>query len=362
MSPPKTISEGLKLYLHQIHAREVIPDNRRSISLTNISFPTSYDLGPDKMVVPSAPPVWIPQELPINLPADTASVDPRLSLPGSVPESILRALDVTSPGFAARDLDFIGDRKNLRALFCFFTSGIALHRIDLELVGQTLIFHWGWTAGGYSHRENSYGLSFEDKFTGPYSPGILRHHRVVAYNFGGLRALVKYQVDAYLSTSHSRDPTPLTSVHPWVPSTTSPTGIQIVKHGEVVPPEDVVEIKTLIEGFRPTHHRTLTQLWFSQTPTIIAGYHDGRGHFSSIEKINVKETGDLDAWEIRNTQTLRKVVRLIEMIKEYMSFSPCKKQALVIESSRSGRNGTIKFYELDSSFMGLPDDLRQKWA
>jgi len=160
------------------------------------------------------------------------------------------------------------------------------HRIDAEIVGDTLLFYLGWVSGGYGHRENSYGMSFEKAFTGPLAEGTIAHRRVISYTFGGLKTLVKYQVDACINTMAS-DPVPTT----FAPMLISPSGLQIMEHGTMIPLEHVIEIKTLGEGYRPMIPRTMAQLWFSHTPVIMAGYHDGRGRFSSVEKIDVMESG-----------------------------------------------------------------------
>jgi len=371
------ILEGTKKkVLRRISVQAIHADETRSVSLENISFPTSFDLGPDRMIVPGelvpiclisgharytsnigSPPIWTPQELPITFSPDPTPIDPRTILPDCPLEPMLRAIQITSPDLAIRDYDLITDRKNFRALFKFFTSGLGPHRIDAEIVGHTLLFYLGWAAKGYGYRESSYGASFGESFTGPLSEGTIHHRRVISYTFGGLKTLVKYQVDACINTTES-DAVPTT----FAPTLISPSGLQIMEHGTMIPPEHVIEIKTLREGYLPTNPRTMAQSWFTHIPVIMTGYHDRRGCFTSVEKIDLLERGAHGSWEILNKAILQKVVRVIEMIKEHMASSTCKRQAIILQSRGSGQHGVLKFYELKSDVTSLPNDLRKIWA
>jgi len=276
---------------------------------------------------------------------------------------MFRAIHITSPDLALNEFDLITDRKNLRALFNFFGGkNQESHRIEAELVGGTLLFYLGWSAWGYTSFPSrpTYGMNFESRFTGPLSYDTIQHNRVITYVFGDLRVMVKYQVDACLAS-----PSPAASPphqHAYSAAGVTPTGLHVIPSGILAPPETIVEIKTTRAGYQSLHPRVLAQLWFSQTPVVISGYHDGNGRFSSIERTNVMESGALKRWESQNTAVLQKVVCLIEMIREHLASSPIKRQAIVLERSR-GATGSVKFYSLiDGHEVGLPDDLRQIWT
>ncbi|KAF5368783.1 hypothetical protein D9615_010397 [Tricholomella constricta] len=271
---------------------------------------------------------------------------------------MFRALKITSPDLALDQFDVVTDRKNLRALFNFFRAGNReSHRIDAELIDGTLLFYLGWSAWGYvsSPDRTSYGMNFERQFTSPLSEGAIQHNRVIAYGLGGLKVMVKYQVDACLSSS-------TTAVYQHAHSAfTTPTGLHIIPSGTTVSPENIIEIKTLRAGRSPTHPRSMPQLWFSQKPILMTGKHDGAGRFSFIQQTNVMASGTLERWEKKNTLALQKVVRLIEMIKEHLARSPIKRQAIVLDNGKELIS--VKFYSLDDGYdTGLPGDLRQTWA
>ncbi|KAG6868801.1 hypothetical protein C0993_010097 [Termitomyces sp. T159_Od127] len=248
-------------------------------------------------------------------------------------------------------------RKNLRALLNFFMDrNRQSHRIDAELIGSTLLLYLGWSEWGYSpfSARNSYGINFERMFTTPLPEGIFQHNRVIAYRFGGLKLMVKYQVDACIGPLRTPEAKTMQ------PSTfTTPTGLNVISTGSMVSPESIVEIKTLRRGYNDLLPRTMEQLWFSQTPILMTGYHDGNGLFSSVE---VKDTMEaLKLWEKNNTAVLQKVVRVLEMIRVHLSCSSVKAQAIVLDSK--GIFPSIKFFSLiDERETTLPDDLRRMWS
>lgn len=360
MSRPRrdTIYKGTERLIHMIDATNIEPDPHRSITPELPSFPATYNLGPNRVIIPGSPPKWLPQDLPISLPPDTPTIDPRLILPACPFDAMLRAVSIISPSLEMDSFDLLTDRKNLRALLNFVNGVKQSYRIDAELIRGTLLFYLGWSSYGYSNIPNSYGLSFERAFTTPTPEGTIQHNRVIAYGFGGLKVMMKYQVDACLEAS---EPGWNALDHHITTPFTTPTGLSIFQSGTLVSPDNVVEIKTAREQAHSTIvPRTLAQLWFSQTPILITGYHDGNGRFSSMRKTNMLESGLLKKWEVKNTTSLQKVVRLIEMIKDHLVCSPIKQQAIVLESGKMG--STVKFYSLDGYHqVGLPDDLRQMW-
>jgi hypothetical protein len=279
---------------------------------------------------------------------------------------MLRAVEHTCPQLNLEEFDLITDRKNLRALLDFVQKGgsEAGHRIDAEVIGDgTVLFFLGWSGRGYGSSK-SYGVNFERAFTGPLSEGTIQHNRVVAYTLGSLNMMIKYQVDAYLGpvelavsaispNAHSRS------------STIAPTGLRVIScDTTVVAPESVLEIKTIRSGQRLLKPQTMVQMWFSRTPILVAGWHDGEGQFTSVEEVNVMESGALGDWEVKHTKHLQKMLKLVEMIKEHLTTSPVKRQAIVLKKNSSKlEQPVVEFYNLvDSYELGLPHDLRAKWT
>jgi hypothetical protein len=279
---------------------------------------------------------------------------------------MFRALDYTCPQLELKEFDLITDRKNIRALLEFVQNGCgpAGHRIDAELVGdKTVVFFVGWRGGRGYNSAGGYGINFERAFTGALSEGTIQHHRVVTYTLGSLSLMIKYEVDAYLGPAESSTLT--IPDNPLVrPSTVGPTGFRIIPRGAALAaPESILEIKTVRAG-RSSHVRqTLTQMWFSRTPTLVTGCHDGEGTFTAVKMRNVMEDGALDDWEVKHGEHLQKMLELVEMIKEHLMASPIKRQAVVLKKdSKKHGQPVMEFYSLmDSYECALPSDLRQRW-
>lgn len=78
-------------------------------------------------------------------------------------EPLFRSIYFLNPEFDPNSIDVVTDRKNLRELLKI-VCGNSVHdfRIDLELVGETLLFtRWGKVARSYSNDSNGYGHEFE---------------------------------------------------------------------------------------------------------------------------------------------------------------------------------------------------------
>lgn len=366
-----SVFKGTDILLGEISRVGIQHNSKCSVVQENTYFSTSYDLGPTRIVVPgkrhnhkipphnlnqstASPAHWTPPELPIAIPLDGPPTDPRTILPACPLDPLLRAVRITSPDFDLKALDLISDRRNLRALLDFVDGRSQGERIDAEIIGGTVLFFLGWSGRGYGHSSISYGINFEKRFTSALSEGTIQHNRVINYTLGGLKMMVKYQVDACIASEGST----ISNTSNLTYSTT-PTGLQVIKFGTLVPPETIIEIKTLRSGGRnsPIRPQTMAQLWFSKTPIVFAGYHDGTGHFSSVEEINVESAGLLGRWEMKHRASLQKVVKVIELVKAHLLSSPVKRQAIVLTKER------LQFYSVvDSYELGLPTDLRANWA
>jgi hypothetical protein len=318
----------------------------------------------------ASPPLWTPQELPLVLPLDEPAVDPQKILQDCPMDAMLRAMNQTCPQINMKEFELISDRKNLRALFDFVRNKIAKagHRIDAEVIGGTVLFYQGWSGNGYWNSK-SYGMNFERAFTSDLSEGTIQHNRVVTYSLGGFNMMVKYQADGYLGPAKSISMTASDDVLTHS-STIASTGLRVIHRDPalVAAPESILEIKTIRQISRQRRQllnsKTMAQMWFSQTPILVAGWHDGNGWFSEVEKVNVMESGVLGNWEVRHREDLQKLLKLVEMIKEHLMASPIKRQAIVLRRGRSkDEQPVVEFYSvMDSYGLGLPHDLRAKWA
>ena len=106
------------------------------------------------------------------------------------------------PNFDMKDVDIVTDRNILRKLLRFASDTVRdPFRINVKLLGGVLFFsRWEpetkFLISGFQN--TGFGHNFE-KPTTSWDTGLKDssgHHRIVRYNLGGIRYLVRYEVDA----------------------------------------------------------------------------------------------------------------------------------------------------------------------
>lgn len=284
-------------------------------------------------------------------------MDPiRHAFPKCPLEPLLRALATTQPDFNMEEIDLVTDRRNLRLLLAFVGGKKSAFRIDIEVVHSTVLFSC-WTPNNtrFVKGFGGYGCEFEKAST--RKPNGLResvtHNRAIRYNFGGIKAVVRFEVDA--CTGPIRD----------IPRTMSlsnkyqtPTGYTVLTRGYIVEPSRIVEIKTGPVGKNLEVSKNIAQLWFSQTPILCEGHYDRNGIFSEVTKKDLMQEGKLTRWEEDNREKLRKLVQVIQMVAGMVRAAPQNKYALVLPA---GAN-TLKVYEVANQCdKGVPKDLLAMW-
>jgi hypothetical protein len=128
------------------------------------------------------------------------------------------------------------------------------------------------------------------------------------------------------NTNPTISTTPTKPTTPYKP-TTSQT-LEIKPLGTPFPPSLMLEIKTRAASKSLNLRETLPQLWISQTPHLVVGYHHSGGWFDRIKVKNMRSS--INEWEEMNQETLRKLVGLIKWIVE-------KVQGV------EGKRGTVRF-------------------
>jgi len=213
--------------------------------------------------------------------------------------------DLHENKYKFEELDIVSDRNNLRKLLRWAT-GVADEkgfRIDIERAGQTCLFNRreekdAETVEGF----RGFGHTYEEAATKP-SPGCERatgHHRIISINFGGLKILLRFEVDACTGlTSHDPDDlaaalsglkikSDASAAETSVSTRTPIAGISIIP----TTPRTPVAQSTLIELKTRVSHRPLDwaevypQLYLSQTAYLYFAKHT-RGTFGNVEKFKL---------------------------------------------------------------------------
>jgi hypothetical protein len=211
-----------------------------------------------------------------------------------------------------------------------------------------------------------FGHEFEKKYT-KVLDGSTGHHRIVNYRFGILKCLVRYETDGYVAETA---PSPVTA-NPQQTSdslalelgrlsiskteaVTSSSMISIESGGREVESPSTLEIKTR------TYHRpldmsnVLPQLWISQTPNLVIGYHQ-KGIFKDVQLQNM--IPEIQDWENANQKALQSLQCLLKRIIQAAESSPTGRAIVVKYDSEM----SLKIFSGDKS-LALPNELYSKWT
>ncbi|KAJ6151642.1 hypothetical protein N7470_007239 [Penicillium chermesinum] len=231
-------------------------------------------------------------------------------------------------------VDLISDRNNIRKLLSFINpkfsrSGLEPFTIEVEVIGNTAVFCRAETKTYEFIGPNEfrgYGHEFEKAFTKPQVPGSTGHHRVVSYNLGGLKFVVRYETDAYDGEDLGRQREKLNSEedsilnvmqslslsrHGSHSRATVGSKLVVQKTGKEVPPDSTLEIKTRVSHKHLSIQEVLPQLWVSQTPRLVRAYHN-RGTFAPPQVEHV--THEIAEWKKAHEHEIRGLVVLVEEV------------------------------------------------
>jgi hypothetical protein len=179
------------------------------------------------------------------------------------------------------------------------------------------------------------------------------HNRVIRYVLGGIKIIVRFEVDACIGSAS--DISRKMSVSN---KDQTPTGYTVFTRGYIVEPSRIVEIKTGPVGKNLGISKNIAQLWFSQTPILCAGHYGRDGVFSEVTKKDLMREGKLARWEEDNRGKLGKLVRVIEMIAEVVRTAPRNKCVLVLPNG----DNVLKIYDVTNQYdKGIPKDLLAMW-
>ncbi|KAI5989813.1 hypothetical protein F5J12DRAFT_727783 [Pisolithus orientalis] len=219
---------------------------------------------------------------------------------------IFAAIDSLNDDFQYRDVDLITDRSNLRKLLrCVDQQHHKTFRIDLDLLGNACLLTcceeaWVVTIDKFC----GYGHEYELAATKPRrgSEDNISHHCIITYDFGGIKVLLRYEVDACVELESEHDylfassamsvETRETSAFPDDSAYSSQFGmkIKLTSPRSVLPQSSVIEIKTRSARRELDWKEVYPQLYLSQTPYLYLAKHT-RGTFGPVEKVQINSQG-----------------------------------------------------------------------
>lgn len=277
------------------------------------------------------------------------------------------ALLIMQPTFNMSAVDLITDRNGLRKLLDW-TEGRVKNpwRIEVDIVGETMIFT-RWEANPtnmLTGTSTGFGHEFEKRFTEQLEDlkKSTGHHRIVKYTIGGLQLLVRFEVDAYVSSSTEEGPgsdamvssLEKMSIQNSFTDTTPAGHVKVLRAGQLVDSTSLLEVKTRSKGSGIQLSQVMPQLYFSQTPHIYTAHHT-KGYIAkkeNISKATIDEEG-FRKWEDQKQESLKKLVALISYVKELTEGKGG--QFLLICEKGEGESGKgIQILERSGKGIGLP--------
>ncbi|RAR13717.1 geranylgeranyl pyrophosphate synthetase [Stemphylium lycopersici] len=366
-----------------ISTSSLLPHATQVSSKAGFSTLCSYNWQHDGSIyVPGSPPKWTPPALPMTLAQDSGRhfIDQNASRVPKYPfEPAFRALSLMNAHTSLNDADIIANRNSLRKLLDFCAG----KRLDpfcmgLHMIGKTLVISRKERSAQYMIHgapNAGFGHSFERGFTRPDNgmDNSSGHHRVIRYHMGALDCVVRFEVDAYYdgedgdaANEHPSDmtdelaanmaklavadikPPPQSRRKPKSNPANEPT--TAIQKGTFISPTKLAEIKAKRLGRLAD---AMPQLWFGRTPYFINGNHE-KGTVHSVSVAHA-EAG-FGKWEEANQERLRKVVGLLEEIKEVVGGLREGKGILVHDV----KGGELKVFQGKGGGV-LPGDVVEKY-
>lgn len=347
-------------------------------SITNVEHLSSYnwiESSSPTIAVPGCPPLWSPPKNPKKVAKDSGLIyiaQNAFRHPESPLEPLFRSLYTEKPSYNIHQVDLITDRNNVRKLLSFINpdlsrNGVEPFTIEIEVTSNTAIFCRAETETHTfigPHEFKGYGHEFEKAFTKTQVPGSSGHHRIISYNLGGLKFIVRYETDAYFEEVSKLHPQSVgsenenflsmmenLSLSQHEPHARLKSKLVVQEKGKKVPISSTLEIKTRVSHKPFNIQEVLPQLWVSQTPNLVRAYHN-RGTFAPPEVKDV--TREIAEWERDHVDDLW---RLVVLVKEIIRAVRENGRNAVIKYD--GRSGSLAVWKREGSRM-LPGDLYLK--
>ncbi|KAF2112086.1 hypothetical protein BDV96DRAFT_498594 [Lophiotrema nucula] len=362
-------------------------DQEHSISISNSEYVASYNWVNEEsstITIPGRPPRWTPLQKSQRLAEDKGDFfrDPNgARYPTHPAEPAVKAILELNPNYDTSMIDIVACGSTLGHILRFARGVDRPFRLTLDVIGNTVFF---------VRKENNpkellknvhgYGHTFLDEYTtwDQDVKGSESHQRLIQYELGGLRCVVRFEVDGYLgekadvaareAKSSSSDADSLTGLDDLISAmgaTSVCTGplssndtLTTRVAGSSVPQASIFDIKTRSGKYQKNIDMSdiLPVLWLKQFPNFIIAYHDGYGLFKDIREQDVR--ADIQAWEDENREGLHKFVALLRKIVQIAKDNEGGRLDLY---SPSAERLEIRKQHVDDNSSTLPPDLRAVW-
>lgn len=248
------------------------------------------------IAVPGCPPLWSPPKAIKKVAKDSGLIyiaQNAFRHAESPLEPLFRSVYSENPSYNIHQVDLVTDRNNIRKLLSFINpnlpkNGLEPFTIEIEVTSNTAIFCRAETEthtfiGPLDFR--GYGHDFEKAFTVTQVSGSTGHHRIISYNLGDFRFMVRYETDAYVEILPKLQPRCESSGEENILNMMEnlslsrsenhsclESNLVIQEEGKRIPIDSTLEIKTRVSHKPIDIQEVLPQLWISQTPNLVRAY------------------------------------------------------------------------------------------
>jgi hypothetical protein len=288
-------------------------------------------------------------------------------------EPAIRSLLALEPEFDIKALDLVACGSTAGNLLRFASSTPKPFRFDVDLVEDTVFF---------IRKENTptetiddlkgFGHTFPERYTtwDKNVAGSCSHQRIIEYEFGGLRFLIRSETDAYIKQSESSTASENAKpgVEPSLDKMLSSIGFGTVAEGpsdgsklslrlqgQKIPQSQIFDIKTRRKLSTFDIEELIPRLWVNQTPNFLIAYHE-YGLFDRPKVSDVKQQV-LD-WEKRNTGLLGRYHAIVKRILDIVRDSDDRQ----VEVSWDGKGPLRITKQIEPGNRVLPAELLDRWA
>jgi hypothetical protein len=290
----------------------------------------------------------------------------------------------TKPNLATVDIDIVACGSTLGNLLRFVRGIDKAFRITLETVGNTVFL---------IRKENDpkeiipdvrgFGHAFPEAYT-HWEREVTSsetHQRIVQYELGGVKCLVRFECDGYFQNSkpggRSKDASEQdkhndkssnnneeallaalnksTITQPSISSYSS--SVTVKQGGSEVPQASIFDLKTRSGKYKKEIDMSdiYPQLWIKQVPNFIIAYHDGAGLFEDIKVQDVRK--GVQKWEAENIKAVRCLPVLLEAIIGY-----AREEGGRLELYSPGADCLEIHKQYGEGKPALPSGLRDEWV
>lgn len=274
------------------------------------------------------------------------------------------------------EADVFACGSTLGSLLRFVRGADKAFRFCVEVIGNTVFF---------IRKENDpkeliegvrgFGHSFPNAYTTWPADvkGSETHQRIIQYDLGGFRCLVRFECDGFVddgvepavSPSTQEPSTSTDALAQALSSTTisarkgsSSSLLSIEQAGKPIPQESIFDLKTRSGkwGKLIKMDDITPQLWVKQIPNLIVAYHDGFGLFKDIQIQDIKTL--VADFESENADAIHKLVVLLDKIT---TIAKADRDSL-LEVYYPGHGVLDLRKQSGTGIHALPSELREQWV